>query len=152
MDWKIKAFKDLTLDELYDLLKLRVDVFVVEQNCPYPEIDDKDRHPETLHLLGKDASRSIQAYLRILPPGLSFEQVSLGRVAVAENMRKKGVSKQMLDLAVKQVKLRWPGKGMKIGAQAYLRQFYESFGFRAVSGIYLEDGIPHIDMVLKNNF
>ncbi len=147
IDWDIKSFKKLGTDELYGLLKLRVDVFVVEQNCPYPEIDGRDRHPETLHLVGKNKDGEILSYLRILPPGLRFEQVSIGRVVVNKNSRGQGISEAMLKIALDQIHRTWPNEDVKISAQLYLRDFYQSHGFEAVSKNYLEDGIPHIDMV-----
>lgn len=145
--WEIKSFKGLSTDELYELLKLRTDVFVVEQNCPYTEIDGKDRHPETLHLIGKNKDEKIVAYSRILPPGLSFKQVSMGRVVVEKNSRGQGISDAMLKIALDQINRTWPNENVQISAQVYLKEFYESHGFKAVSKSYLEDGIPHIDMV-----
>jgi len=147
MEWEIKLFNRLDRDELYELLKLRVDVFVVEQNCPYPEIDDKDRHPETLHLGGRTKDRELVAYLRILPPGLSFKEVSIGRVVVAKKSRGQGISDVMLGIALDQIRYTWPNENIRIGAQVYLKKFYESHGFGTISKSYLEDGIPHIDMV-----
>jgi len=147
MDWKIKLFSRLGRDELYEFLKLRVDVFVVEQKCPYPEMDDKDRHPETLHLAGKGKGGELMAYLRILPPGLSFKEVSIGRVVVAKESRRQGISDTMLKIALNQINRTWPNENIRIGAQVYLKKFYESHGFEAASESYLEDGIPHIDMI-----
>ena len=147
MKWHVKKFDQLDIHELYELLKLRVDVFVVEQNCPYPDIDGKDRHKETRHLLGKDQEGRIVAYLRILPKGLSFEQVSIGRVVVAPDHRANGISHGMIKTALGIMETVWPGEQIKIGAQVYLKDFYETYGFKPVSNSYLEDGIPHIDMV-----
>ena len=147
IDWKIKSFSRLGRDELYEFLKLRVDVFVVEQKCPYPEMDDKDRHPETLHLAGKGKGGELMAYLRILPPGLSFKEVSIGRVVVAKESRRQGISDTMLKIALDQINRTWPNENIRIGAQVYLKKFYESHGFEAASESYLEDGIPHIDMI-----
>ncbi|MCD4676709.1 MAG: GNAT family N-acetyltransferase [Desulfobacula sp.] len=149
IQWKIKSFNHLDKDELYELLKLRVDVFVVEQNCPYHEIDGKDRHPETLHLIGRNKDKELLAYLRILPPGLSFKQVSFGRVVVAKESRGQGISDAMLKIALDQINRTWPNENIRIGAQVYLKKFYESNGFEAVSKSYLEDGIPHIDMIRR---
>ena len=149
IQWKIKSFTQLDSDELYELLKLRVDVFVVEQNCPYPEIDDKDRHPETLHLSGKTKDGKLSAYLRILPPGLSFKEVSIGRVVVAKESRGQGISDTLLKIALDQINCTWSGENIRIGAQVYLKKFYESNGFEAISKSYLEDGIPHIDMIRR---
>ncbi len=147
MEWKIKSFDQLDRDELYELLKLRVDVFVVEQNCPYAEIDGRDRHPETLHLMGRNQNKELLAYLRILPPGLSFKQASMGRVVVGKKSRGKGISDTMVKKAIDQINLIWPDENVQIGAQVYLKAFYESHGFVAASESYLEDGIPHIDMI-----
>ena len=150
MEWKLKRFKQFDLDELYELLKLRVDVFVVEQNCPYEELDDKDIHPDTLHLLGRSPDDSkITAYLRILPPGLRFKQVSIGRVMVAKEKRGAGVSNIMITRALEIIEKTWRTSDIKIGAQVYLKKFYESHGFKPISESYLEDGIDHIDMLRK---
>jgi ElaA protein len=149
MQWQIKTFQELTAAEVYAILKLRVDVFVVEQNCPYPEVDGKDTHEQTLHLMGRTDDRQVSAYLRILPPGLSFDQVSIGRVVVAVHERDKGVSRQMVQQALDRIETVWPGQQIKISAQVYLKSFYESFGFAPVSNSYLEDGIPHIDMLRR---
>ncbi|WP_457552278.1 GNAT family N-acetyltransferase [Desulfobacula sp.] len=147
IEWKIKLFDLLSKDELYELLKLRVNVFVVEQNCPYPEIDGKDRHPETLHLYGENKDKKPVAYLRILPPGVSFKHVSIGRVVVAKKFRRQGISNIMVKKALDQINHIWPNENIKIGAQMYLRKFYEAHGFEASSKSYLEDGIPHIEMI-----
>ncbi len=150
MEIELKRFKQLGVDELYEFLKLRVDVFVVEQTCPYPEIDEKDRHPDTLHLSCKNRENGkLTAYLRILPPGLSFKEASFGRVVVAKEKRGEGISRTMVQKAVKIIEHTWPGNNIRIGAQVYLKQFYESLGFKAVSSEYLEDGIAHIDMMRK---
>ncbi len=100
MKWQLKLFEELKIDELYELLKLRVDVFVVEQNCPYPEMDEKDRHRETIHLMGKDDCSRIMAYLRILPPDLSYKEVSIGRVVVSEGSYKVGVNPVQTSLRI----------------------------------------------------
>ncbi|MBU1341476.1 MAG: GNAT family N-acetyltransferase [Proteobacteria bacterium] len=152
MEWEIKSFKELNTDGLYEILKLRVDVFVVEQRCPYPEIDDLDRHQKTLHLIGKNTDGKIVAYLRILPPGLSFKHVSMGRVVVAKKNRGHGISDAMLKVALDQISRIWPDEKIMIAAQVYLKEFYESHGFESASQSYLEDKIPHIDMIRKDSF
>jgi ElaA protein len=150
INWDVKHFKQLNTDELYELLKLRVNVFVVEQNCPYPELDEKDRHPDTLHLSGSNKENGkLKAYLRILPPGLNFKEASFGRVVVVKENRGKGISNSMVKEALKIIADAWPGNKIRIGAQVYLKQFYESHGFKTVSNEYLEDGIAHIDMLQK---
>ena len=151
IEWEIKTFDRLCIDELYALLKLRVDVFVVEQNCVYPELDEKDRHPDTLHLFGRNESRELVAYLRILPPGLSFSRPGIGRVVVSKKNRGQGFCRIMVQRAVDQAGRSWPGMGIKISAQVYLEAFYQSYGFEKVSEPYLEDGIPHLEMVIEGN-
>ncbi len=150
MNWEIKTFDRLCINELYDLLKLRVDVFVVEQNCIYPELDEKDRHPDALHLTGRNENRELAAYLRILPPGSSYTEPSLGRVVVSKTSRGKGLCRTMIKKAVDHICRTWPGVSIKISAQLYLEEFYQSLGFEKVSEPYLEDGILHLEMVLKH--
>jgi len=143
MRWELKKFADLTNKELYDVLRLRVDIFVVEQTCPYPEIDGKD--PESLHLMYWK-NGNIVAYARILPPGLSFDEASIGRIIVAKSHRGTGLGHELLDQAIK-ASLAEYNQPIKIGAQAYLEKYYEAAGFVTVSDVYLEDDIPHIDML-----
>ncbi len=149
VEWTIRPFCGLSPDELYDLLKLRVDVFVVEQNCPYPELDDKDRHPDTRHLTARDRSGYLVAYSRILPPGLCFSRPGIGRVAVVKNSRGRGLCHAMMKNALAYIRDTWPGMGVMISAQVYLEGFYGSHGFETVSAPYLEDGIAHVDMIRK---
>ncbi|MBO3838683.1 GNAT family N-acetyltransferase [Streptococcus suis] len=144
MQWEIKAFDQLSLQELYGILTLRVDVFVVEQACPYPEVDDKD--PNCLHLLGTDEGELV-AYLRILPAGLSYDEVSIGRVVIKSSHRGKGLGRPMMEQAIHFITNEWKERQIKIGAQAHLEKFYSSLGFEPVSEVYLEDGIPHLDML-----
>jgi ElaA protein len=148
-NWQLRRFSELTTKELYDLLRLRTDIFVVEQNCPYPELDGKDEHEEALHLWHYVPDRIMAAYLRILPPGLSYEGVSFGRVAVHGEFRGSGLAHRLVDKAIEIAGRSWPGVKIQIGAQEYLTSFYKAHGFRVVSSPYLEDDIPHIDMVLN---
>ena len=147
MNWELKAFNDLTNMELHDIFKLRTDIFVVEQNCPYPEIDGKD--PHSLHLMGK-INDEIVAYTRILPPSISFSEPSIGRVIVAKNQRGTGVGHELLKQSIA-ISLEKYQKSIKIGAQAHLENYYGQHGFKKVSDVYLEDDIPHIDMLLDIN-
>ena len=146
--WQLKSFSQLTTMQLYALLKLRVDVFVVEQNCPYPELDDKDHHDGVCHLLGYQGS-SLVACARLLPKSVSYPSVSIGRVAIAERHRGGGAGHQLLEEALKVCEERWPSESIEIGAQHHLSAFYQRHGFKPSSEMYLEDGIPHIDMTLK---
>ncbi len=146
MQWQSLNFNQLTANTLYDILKLRVDVFVVEQACAYPELDDKDRHPQTQHLMGLSPAGDLLAYARILPPGLSYPEASIGRVLVAPAVRGQGFATPLMRIAIDLALRTWPDAGIQIGAQDYLKTFYQSLGFVACSEVYLEDGIPHLDM------
>lgn len=147
MHWLCLSFSALSGKQLYELIKLRIDVFVVEQNCPYRELDDKDHLPGVKHLLGYQDNKLV-AYARLLPPGISYRQVSIGRIVTAKNSRKNGLGKALLTTALQQCQQLWPAQDIKIGAQQYLIAFYRSFGFERASDDYLEDGIPHLDMLL----
>ncbi|MGE1143274.1 GNAT family N-acetyltransferase [Bacillus pumilus] len=143
VNWTCETFEELTKEDLYLILMERVNVFVVEQTCPYPEIDHRDQ--EALHLMAKEDG-TIVAYCRIFQSGIIYEEASIGRVLVTQAGRKKGYGKMLLSKALE--KLSELGEtSVKIQAQAYLKSFYESFGFKAVSDCYEEDGIPHLDMV-----
>ncbi|HFI0054749.1 TPA: GNAT family N-acetyltransferase [Streptococcus suis] len=144
MQWEMKAFDQLSLQELYSILTLRTDVFIVEQVCPYPEVDGKD--PNCLHLLGTDNGELV-AYLRILPAGLSYDEVSIGRVVIKSSHRGKGLGRPMMEQAIHFITNEWKESQIKIGAQAHLEKFYGSLGFEPVSEVYLEDTIPHLDML-----
>lgn len=149
MNWQVLSFTALTTDSLYELLTLRTDIFVVEQACAYPELDDKDRHPQTLHVLGTDDEGQLLAYSRLLAPGLSYAQASIGRVAVAKAGRGQGLAQQLMQISIDSVLKTWPESGIQIGAQEYLSHFYQGLGFIVNSEIYLEDGIPHLDMLFQ---
>jgi len=143
MSWELKQFDELTNRELHDIFKLRVDIFVVEQTCPYPEIDGKD--PKSLHLMYK-IDGNIVAYSRLLPPGVSFDEASIGRVVVAETHRGTGLGYQLMNEAVAR-SIDIYHSAIKIGAQAHLEKYYNAAGFVKVSDVYVEDDIPHIDML-----
>ncbi len=149
VQWEIKKFNQLTAEELYELLRLRVDVFVVEQVCPYPELDGKDTHAQTLHVSVRMSNGNLAGYLRVIAPGVSYPGVSFGRVVTAKSFRGRGLSHDLIEKAVELARVNWPGIPIQIGAQEYLIAFYQSHGFEAASEIYDEDGIPHIDMVRK---
>ncbi|MFE5381693.1 GNAT family N-acetyltransferase [Bacillus cereus] len=146
MGWNLKKFDELTNIELYNLLKERTLVFVVEQNCPYPEVDGKD--PFSYHLF-KENNGEIIAYLRIVPAGVSYQEISIGRVFVRKEYRGQGIAEELLKKGLDFIQNELKEKTVKIQAQDYLRKFYSSFGFQTISETYLEDNIPHIDMVLQ---
>ena len=134
--------------QLYQLLQLRVDVFVVEQKCPYPELDGKDYGQDVHHLLGYQADKLI-ACARLLPKGVSYPSVSIGRVAIAQGHRWGGLGHQLVQEAVSACEVLWPKESIEIGAQEHLSEFYKQHGFIPTSAMYLEDDIPHIDMKLE---
>ena len=145
MGWKLKEFTELTVLELHDIFKLRTDIFVVEQNCPYPEVDGKDLR--SLHLMYEENGELI-AYARLLPPGVSYDdEASIGRVVVATSHRKTGLGYALLEQAVKASFEKYQ-QSIRISAQAHLEKYYASSGFVKVSDVYLEDDIPHIEMLL----
>jgi ElaA protein len=139
-----KSFSELSTKELYDILQLRAEVFVVEQNCVYQDIDGKDE--KALHVIGFKNDK-IVAYCRIFKPGDYFEKASIGRVVVAKNERKFGYGHVIFEQSVEAVKKYFNETSIKISAQLYLKKFYESHGFVQVGEGYLEDDIPHIAMI-----
>lgn len=139
-----KTFNELTLDELYALLKLRSQVFVVEQDCVYQDIDEKDK--KSIHILGKKNSEII-AYARIFKPGDYFKEASIGRVVVDFNYRGFGYAKKIMEESIKLVQDKFKETRVKVSAQTYLKKFYNSLGFNQIGEEYLEDGIPHIAMI-----
>ena len=145
LSWTIKPFNELTLTELYTLLRLRVEVFVVEQNCPFQDIDGLD--DQAYHLLGYTAAGELAAYARLFDAGISYEQAAIGRVAVGLAHRRLGLGQELMQQAVAQCEMLFGVQAIKLGAQLYLKRFYEGFGFVQCSEGYLEDGIPHIPML-----
>ncbi|MFC4100318.1 GNAT family N-acetyltransferase [Paenibacillus xanthanilyticus] len=147
MTWTFKTFDQLTTLELYRILQERTQVFVVEQRCPYPEVDGKDL--ESVHLYRMDDEGNIMAYLRLLPAGLAYKEASIGRVLVNQAYRGKGIAAELVQRGLDYIRQEWREAEVKIQAQAYLEKFYHSFGFVKVSETYLEDDIPHIDMKMR---
>jgi len=145
--WHTLTFAQLDAATLYALLKLRSEVFVVEQQCVYLDPDGKDAHPDVLHVIGRGEDDGIAAYLRILPAGLSYPQVSFGRVLTAPAYRGRGLGDPLVRVALDEIERRWPGSDVQIGAQAHLEHYYARHGFVRNSDTYLDDGIPHIDML-----
>jgi ElaA protein len=149
MEWMCKSFDELGSALLYRILSARNAVFVVEQQCPYQDIDGRDLH--SLHLVAQardEADRpQIAAYLRLLPPGLAYDEASIGRVITAASHRGMGLGRELLARAVAIAEVQWPDAPLRIGAQAHLEAFYGGFGFVKASEPYDEDGILHIEMV-----
>lgn len=145
MHWITLPFEHLSTIQLYDLLRLRTDVFVVEQQCPYHELDGHDLHPLAQHVLGYKNDK-LTAYARILPPGLTYTDVSLGRVLTLKSERGNGLGHALVHKAIAEIAHFWPSHAISIGAQYHLRHFYLQYGFKETSAPYLDDGIEHIDM------
>lgn len=141
--WSMKPFDELSLQELYKILQLRMEVFVVEQNCPFQDADNKDL--KCHHLMGWQNDRLV-AYTRIVPPGISYEFPSIGRVVTSPAARKGGLGRLLMQQSIIEAEKLYGNKSIRIGAQLYLKKFYESFGFIQSSDIYVEDGIEHIEM------
>ena len=144
LEWKIKPFEALSVSELYDLLQLRSEIFVVEQNCVYLDLDGKDK--KALHLIGEYEGK-IVAYSRLFDAGISFDNASIGRVVVDANYRDKKFGHDLMREAIAQIQSNFGKDKITIGAQLYLKKFYESHGFVQTSEMYLEDDIPHIEMI-----
>ena len=144
--FECKAFQELSLSELYDIMVLRQEVFVVEQDCPYLDADGRDR--PAWHLMGRNDAGRLLAYARLLPTGVSYEHyASIGRVITAQDTRRQGLGLQLMDEAIAACKQLFGETPLKISAQKYLQRFYEGYGFRRQGPEYLEDGIPHLGMV-----
>lgn len=148
IEWTWRSFAELTLAELYEILRSRQDVFILEQTCLYPDADglDQDAH----HLLGwhvVDGKRRLAAYLRCMAPGAKYAEMSLGRVLTTSSARGGGVGRQLLEQGIAHAERQYPGHRIRIEAQAHLTGFYGGFGFVAQGEPFIEDGIPHIDML-----
>ncbi len=144
---KAKQFNELSIDELYNLLQLRSEVFVVEQECVYQDVDGKDQ--KAIHIIGFKNGK-IVAYTRAFKPGDYFENASIGRVVVAKNERQHKYGYDIMKASIKAIEDKFSETTIKLSAQTYLKKFYNNLGFKEVGEEYLEDGIPHIVMVREN--
>ncbi len=144
LNWTYKHFNSLTTQELYTILSLRSEVFVVEQNCVYLDTDNKDI--DAWHLCGWQDDVLV-AYVRILTPGVSYEEASIGRVLTNPTFRKNGYGVELMRVAIEKTLKQYGVQKIKIGAQLYLLNFYSNLGFEQTSEVYMEDGIPHIEML-----
>ena len=142
--WHCQSFESLSPFRLYDFLRLRSDVFVVEQKCVFLDLDDNDQY--CLHVMGY-LNNALAAYSRLVPPGTIYEEASIGRVVTLKNERRTGIGKILMNESIQILYLKWSIQPIKIGAQLYLKSFYESYGFEQVSEVLIEDGIPHIYMI-----
>lgn len=146
--WQWSRFSELTVEDLYAVVRLREAIFIIEQNCPYPDADGRD--PRAWHLLGwvqGPTGRTLVAYARIFEPGVRYTEGSIGRVVTAPDVRGTGVGKALMAEALRRTESLAPGQPIKIAAQRRLEDFYLALGFRSVSAPYEEDGIIHVDML-----
>lgn len=143
--WSVAAFDGLELRQLYAILAARSAVFVVEQDCPYQDLDDFDA--VGIHLWAENDSGSLLAYARLLPPGIRFDEPSIGRVLTVSEARGQGLGRDLMIRALDEASKRFSGRPIRISAQQYLERFYGELGFETEGSAYLEDGIPHLEML-----
>ena len=143
--WQAKKFNDLSVNEYFEILFLRSEVFIVEQNCPYQDVDEKDR--KSIHLFGRSEQGKVIAVMRIVLPGVSYLEVSLGRVAVAKKYRNQGIGDALMVEALNVIRSEFGNTPIRISAQEYLKSYYVKHGFNSVSEVYLEDDQPHMEML-----
>ena len=147
MKWTLKKFKDLSVQEFHDIIQLRLDIFVVEQDCAYLDLDGKDEI--AYHLFTRTDQGRTVAYTRLFAPGDYYDEAAIGRVVVHKDFRKDGLGFELMSRSIQQIESLFNTRTIRIGAQQYLKKFYESLGFRSTGEEYLEDGIPHVYMILK---
>ena len=145
VNWQWYKLGELSAVQLYAMLEARIAIFVVEQNCPYQDLDGLDQDAE--HLIGW-SGREVAGYLRVLAPGTRFADPSIGRIITTQRFRGSGLGREIVPKGIERTRLRYPGRAIRISAQKYLEKFYGSFGFATVSEPYLEDNIPHVEMLL----
>jgi len=146
MEWSCKPYEKLSLDEFHDLIQLREIVFVVEQDCPYLDVDGKDK--KAFHVIGR-LNNKIVATTRILPQGVSYDEVSIGRVVVSPDVRGKSIGKELMEQSMQYVQFHFGKVPVRISAQTYLFEYYKYFGFESTGKEYLEDNIPHVEMLYQ---
>lgn len=146
LHWVLKPFNELTPHELYFIMQLRSEVFVVEQNCIYQDADNKDL--KAYHLMGFNNEGQLMAYTRLLPAGVSYKEPSIGRVVTHADVRRTGAGKELMQQSIQTCYTLFDKQDIRIGAQLYLLKFYSGLGFQQRGDVYLEDGIEHIEMVL----
>lgn len=147
LTYTFKPFDALTAREVYEVMRARQAVFVLEQTCLYPDIDDWD--PPSHHLIARDADGDLVGYLRIVPPGERYEEPSIGRVLTTAKVRRHGYGRQIMQEGIRRVGELFPGRDIRLPAQCYLERFYQELGFVTVSDPFDEDGIPHVEMLRR---
>lgn len=146
LEWQIKHYRDLTLNEFHDIIALRLEAFVVEQNCAYLDLDGKDK--KCYHLLCRNGKGDVVATARVLPPGLSYEDAAIGRVVIDEEIRGHGIGHDLMQRCIDFCALEFGGAPIRISAQKHLENYYAKHDFKSTGKEYLEDGIPHVEMLL----
>lgn len=148
-NWCAKHWDEVARDEWHGIVRLRIDVFVVEQDCPYSDLDGKDQRAWHVWMedLNLTKGASAATYARVLAPGVSYAEPSIGRVATRRDRRGEGLGKELMERSIALAERLWPGQGVRISAQCYLEEWYGELGFTSVGEPYLEDGIPHIQML-----
>jgi ElaA protein len=144
LNWQVKHYNDLSLNEFHDIIALRIKVFVVEQNCPYLELDGKDK--KAYHLICRNGTGDIVATARILPPGVSYDDTSIGRVVIDESIRGNGAGHDLMIKSVEFCGVEFGNTPIQISAQKHLEKYYEQHQFYSTGKEYLEDNIPHVEM------
>ena len=142
---QVKSFQELSLEEFHDIIALRIQIFIIEQNCPYQEVDGKDKLAH--HLFFKNEMDEIIAVTRILPQGISYEEVAIGRVVVHEEYRGTGLGNQLMADSMNFVRDKYGDVPVRLSAQKHLENYYGNHGFKSTGKEYLEDGIPHVEML-----
>lgn len=142
--WLWSSFTELDSSTLYAVLALRSEVFICEQSCAYQDLDFKDQY--AFHLIAKQGDE-IVAYLRVIEPGKKYLEPAIGRVLVRKQNRGQGLATELMRIALEKIELEYPDQGIRLSAQQYLEKFYRNLGFKTVSEVYLEDKIPHVEMV-----
>lgn len=147
MNWQVKKYSELSIDEFHDIIQLRIEVFVIEQNCPYQDLDGKDKKAH--HLFCKNKKGEILATSRILPEGISYQEVAIGRIVTSEKARGTGLGHELLEKSMNFCKEEYGPGPIRLSAQKHLENYYNRHNFFSTGKEYLEDGIPHIEMLFK---
>lgn len=147
LTWNCKVIDDLSAREMHEILQLRELVFIIEQNCIYQDVDHKDEM--AYHLQGRNGEGKLVAYARLIPAGISYDEVSIGRVVSHPDFRGTGAGRELVAECLEQMELLFSKQSIRISAQLYLLNFYQSFGFKELGEVYDEDGLPHIEMLLE---
>lgn len=149
LDWQIKHYNDLSTNEFHDIIALRLEAFVVEQNCAYLDLDGKDK--KSYHLICRNGKGDVVATARILPPGIAYQDAAIGRVVIDEEIRGLGVGHELMERCIQFAAQEFGGSPIVISAQKHLEKYYQQHGFQSTGTEYLEDGIPHVEMMLTPN-